>query len=129
MSFIDCKIVLLGESSVGKTCIIKRYNNNDFNDEHLVTVGATHEVKDIIIKGKNIKVKTWDTCGNEQFRSITKIFYQGADIALLIYDITNQKSFDELKNYWYNEIKDKTDSVKGKNFLFYFLFFFFKIIY
>ena len=122
MPFLNCKIVLLGESSVGKTCIIQRYKNNKFNNEYLITVGASHEVKDLQIKGKDVRVKIWDTCGNEQFRSITKIFYQGADIALLIYDITNQKSFDELKNYWYNEIKENTDTVKGKKFFFLFYF-------
>ncbi len=126
---INCKIVILGESGVGKTCIMMRYNEDTFADDHLITVAANYESKEVEVKGIKINIKVWDTCGNEQFRSITKIFYQGADIAILVYDITNQKSFDELKNYWYNEIKDKTDSVKGKNFLFYFLFFFFKIIY
>ena len=118
---IDCKIVLLGESNGGKTCFIMRYKNNNFIDDHLITVGASHEVKDITIKGKDIKVKIWDTCGNEQFRSITKIFYKGADIVLLVYDITNQNSFDELKNYWYKEVQENTENVKGKKKFFIFL--------
>ena len=110
---INCKIVILGESGVGKTCVMMRYNEDKFADDHLITVAANYESKEVEVKGIKINIKVWDTCGNEQFRSISKIFYKGADIILLVYDITKQSTFDEIKNYWYNQVKENTDTVKG----------------
>lgn len=114
---INCKIVILGESGVGKTCIMMRYNEDTFVDDHLITVAANYESKEVEVKGIKINIKVWDTCGNEQFRSISKIFYKGADIILLVYDITKQSSFDEIKNYWYNQIKEYAPKNISKTFL------------
>ena len=90
-----CKVVLLGESGVGKTCIISRFINNTFDDNGMSTTG-----------GKSIKFDIWDTAGQEKYRALTKIFYKDASIAILVYDITRRESFEELKNYWFNQIKD-----------------------
>ena len=104
-----CKVVLLGESGVGKTCIITRYINNTFDDNGMSTTGASYVGKSMSFDeygGKSIKFDIWDTAGQEKYRALTKIFYKDASIAILVYDITRKESFDELKNYWYNQIKD-----------------------
>ena len=104
-----CKVVLLGESGVGKTCIITRFINNTFDDNGMSTTGASYVGKSMSFDeygGKSIKFDIWDTAGQEKYRALTKIFYKDASIAILVYDITRRESFDELKNYWFNQIKD-----------------------
>ena len=104
-----CKVVLLGESGVGKTCIIARFINNTFEDNIMSTTGASYAGKTMTFdeyQGKSIKFEIWDTAGQEKYRSLTKIFYKDAGVAILVYDITRKESFDEIQNYWYNQIKD-----------------------
>ena len=104
-----CKVVLLGESGVGKTCIIARFINNTFEDNLISTTGASYAGKTMTFDeygGKSIKFEIWDTAGQEKYRSLTKIFYKDAGAAILVYDITRQDSFDEIKKYWLNQIKD-----------------------
>ena len=103
------KIVLLGESGVGKTSIINRYINRRFDDDLTPTQGASFANK--ILKfdefnGKSIKLNIWDTAGQERYRALSKIFYQDANAAILVYDITDKKSFEEIKMYWVNQIKE-----------------------
>ena len=103
------KAVLLGESGVGKTCIISRYTNNTFEDNIMSTTGASYAGKTMAFdefQGKSIKFEIWDTAGQEKYRALTKIFYKDAGVAILVYDITRKESFDEIKNYWYNQIKE-----------------------
>ena len=101
-----CKIVLIGESGVGKTCIISRYINNTFEVNTMSTTGASYAGKSIKFdNGKVLRFEIWDTAGQEKYRSLTKIFYKEASIAILVYDITNRESFEEIKNYWYGQIK------------------------
>ena len=102
------KAVLLGESGVGKTCIIARFINNTFENNIMSTTGASYAGKTLAIEefgGKSIKFEIWDTAGQEKYRALTKIFYKDAQVAILVYDITRKESFEELKNYWYNQIK------------------------
>ena len=104
-----CKVVLLGESGVGKTCIIARFINNVFQDNIISTTGASYTGKTLTFdeyNGKSIKFEIWDTAGQEKYRSLTKIFYKDAGVAILVYDISRKESFDEIKNYWYNQVKD-----------------------
>ena len=103
-----CKIVLLGESGVGKTCIISRYINQVFEGNTISTNGASYAAKTLHFDDydKSLKVEIWDTAGQEQYRSLTKIFYKDATAAILVYDITRKKSFDEIKNYWYKQLLD-----------------------
>ena len=106
---ISVKAVLLGESGVGKTCIISRFINNIFENNIMTTTGASYAGKTMTFDefgGKSIKFEIWDTAGQEKYRSLTKIFYKDAGIAILVYDITRQDSFDEIKSYWYSQIKD-----------------------
>ena len=108
-----CKVVLLGESGVGKTCIIARFINNTFEDNIMSTTGASYAGKTLTFdefQGKSIKFEIWDTAGQEKYRALTKIFYKDAGVAILVYDITRKESYDELKNYWLNEIKTNSCS-------------------
>ena len=100
------KIVLVGESSVGKTSILTQFIENTFQDSIQSTVGGTFNSKVIRCEDidKSLKLDIWDTAGQERYRSVTKMFYKDADVALLVYDITSKKSFEELKNYWVNQV-------------------------
>ena len=103
------KAVLLGESGVGKTCIIARFINNTFDNDNFTTTGASYAGKTMAFDefgGKCIKYEIWDTAGQEKYRALTKIFYKDAGVAILVYDITRRPSFDEIKNYWYKQIKE-----------------------
>ena len=108
------KIMLLGDSSVGKTSIIKRYCKNQYSNSFISTIGVDFETKYINIDFKtkyikigeySVKVLIWDTAGQEKFRNIAKQYYKGANGVLLIYDVTNKKSFERIA-YWMNELKD-----------------------
>jgi small GTP-binding protein len=104
---LKCKIVLIGEKGVGKTSIIDRYVRNNFMLELLSTAGLCYTEKTVLIKDYNqsIKFEIWDTAGQEKYRSLAKVFYTNGDAIILIYDITERRSFEEIKNYWINEIK------------------------
>ena len=104
-----CKVVLLGESGVGKTCIIARFINNTFEENLISTTGASYAGKTMTFdeyQGRSIKFEIWDTAGQEKYRSLTKIFYKDAAVAILVYDITRKESYEEIQNYWYNQIKE-----------------------
>ena len=104
-----CKVVLLGESGVGKTCIIARFINNTFEENLISTTGASYAGKTMTFdeyEGKSIKFEIWDTAGQEKYRSLTKISYKDAGAAILVYDITRKESFEEIQKYWINQIKD-----------------------
>ena len=103
------KICLVGETGVGKTCIINRFVKNEFNIDEIPTSVATYAQKNVQLdEGKIITFHIWDTAGQEKYRSIAKIFYKNAKAAILVYEITSQKSFDAIKNYWYDQIKNNT---------------------
>ena len=122
-----CKVVLLGESSVGKTSILSRFINDRFNKNEIATTGAAYATKSIIFKDYNdqiIKFEIWDTAGQEKYRSLSKIFYKDASIAILVYDITKEKTFEEIKNYWYPQIKENSvEDISIKYLIFIFLFY------
>ena len=104
-----CKVVLLGESGVGKTCIIARFINNTFEENLISTTGASYAGKTMTFDeydGKSIRFEIWDTAGQEKYRSLTKIFYKDAGAAILVYDITRKESYEEIQKYWFNQIKD-----------------------
>ena len=101
------KVVLLGESGVGKTSIINQFINEEFLEDQESTTGATFSSKEVETKsGQIIKFVVWDTAGQEKFRSLTKMFYKNAIAAILVYDITRKESFEELKKYWAEQIKE-----------------------
>ena len=98
------KLVLLGDSGVGKSNILSRYITNEFDKNSRATVGVEFASKEFKIENDNkiIKVQIWDTAGQERFRSVTKSFYQGAKGYLFVYDITKKKSFDNINNWVLN---------------------------
>ena len=106
----SAKVVLLGEAGVGKTCIIKQFVENKFEQNILSSLSAQFISKTIEYQdfGRAIKFDIWDTVGQERFRSMAKIFYKDAKAIILVYDITSQKSFDALNNFWYDEIKNNS---------------------
>ena len=100
------KVVVVGDSGVGKTNLIKRFVSNEFKSDSKATVGVEFLSKNFIINGEIFKIEIWDTAGQERYKSITTAYYKGAKGAMIVYDVTNQTSFDNVDK-WYNEIKDK----------------------
>ena len=101
----ELKIILLGNSGVGKTCIINRYINDQFNPDSETTLGSSFSTK--IIKKGNIeyRLNIWDTTGQEKYHSITKLFIKGSSAVILVYSIDSLTSFEGL-NSWYESIKE-----------------------
>ena len=98
------KIVLIGDTSVGKTNILSKYLTNEFDPDSKATVGVEFGTKDFKIENNIVKVQIWDTAGQERYRSITNAYYKGAKGSLLVYDITNPKSFENLDK-WLSDLK------------------------
>ena len=105
-----CKVVLIGESGVGKTCIIAQFINKTFDPNVVSSLTSQYIRKNIELpEGKNVLMDIWDTAGQEKHRALAKIFYKNSKAVLLVYDITNKKSFEEIKNYWYEQVKESSD--------------------
>lgn len=104
------KILLLGDSNVGKSSLLLRYTENIYVDDNPSTIGIDFRVRSINIDGKQIKLQIWDASGQERFRSIASSYYRGCDGIILVYDITNRKSFDNLKN-WILDINSRSISL------------------
>ena len=104
------KILLLGDSSVGKTCFLMRYTDNTYQEIHMSTIGIDNKFKDVELEdGKKVKIQIWDTAGQDRFRSITRNYYKGANGIVLIFDVTNKKSYENVKN-WVKKIKEEVSS-------------------
>ena len=104
------KVVLVGESGVGKTSIISQFTSHKFDPHRETSLSAQFVSKTIEFAelGKSIKFDIWDTVGQEKYRSLAEIFYRDARVIIFVYDITSEYSFKELKNYWYEETKTKS---------------------
>ena len=100
-----CQLLIIGDSSVGKTSILSRYANGTFKEEYLATVGLDYYTKDEIINNKTIQIKLWDTAGQERFKALTQNYFKNAEGVLLVYDVTSTESFENLK-FWIDSIKD-----------------------
>ena len=102
------KVLLLGDSTVGKTCFLLQYTERSFQAEHMSTIGLDYRLKNMILNnGKKVKLQIWDTAGQDRFRSVTKTYYKGADGILLIYDVTNIQTYENVKN-WISQIKQES---------------------
>ena len=100
------KVLLLGDSIVGKTCILMRFTEGTFPEIHMSTVGLDYRVKQMTLEnGQSAKVCIWDTAGQERFRAITKNYYKGAHGIMLIYDVTRQETYLNVRN-WLTQIKE-----------------------
>ena len=101
------KILILGDSKVGKSCFLTRYADNTYEEDYLSTIGMDYKIKNYELEdGRIIKLYIWDTAGQDKFRSITSNYYKGADGIILIYDITDRKTFNSVRN-WINNIKEE----------------------
>lgn len=99
------KVVLLGESGVGKSSIMLRFIANSFKNDSAPTVGASYMSKVIQFSDRTVKFNIWDTAGQERYHSLAKMYLHDANAAILLYDITNKKTFDSLRR-WYEELKE-----------------------
>jgi len=106
-----CKVVLLGDSGVGKTCIIARYISGSFDKNSPTTNGASFCSKNVRFDqlGKNLLLDIWDTAGQEKYKALTKFFYKDAAVCILVYDVTRKESFQSLKDYWYSQLKENSE--------------------
>ncbi|KAG9391749.1 ras-related protein Rab-24 [Carpediemonas membranifera] len=102
---IDLKVVLLGNTEVGKTCIVNRYITGRFSSTTVTTVGAAYASTTRRIDNKEMTVGIWDTCGMEKYESISKIYYRGARVAFVCYDLTNATTFRKHAAFWVEELK------------------------
>jgi len=102
------KIVLIGDSGVGKSNLLSRFTKNEFNLESKTTIGVEFATKTVEIDGKIIKSQIWDTAGQERYRAITSAYYRGAVGALLVYDISNHQTFENVER-WLKELRDHAD--------------------
>ena len=93
------KLIIIGDSGVGKTCFLMRFADNSFTTSHISTIGIDFKLKPITIDGKTIKLQIWDTAGQDRFRTITQTYYKGAMGVILAYDCTNEKSFENVRNW------------------------------
>ena len=101
------KILILGDSKVGKTCFLTRYADNTYQEDYLSTIGMDYIIKNYELgDDRIIKLYIWDTAGQDRFRSITSNYYKGADGIILIYDITKRDTFNSVRN-WINNIKEE----------------------
>lgn len=105
MEDYSIKIVIVGDSGVGKSNILTRYVQNEFNNESKATVGVELSTKTYKINDKYVKVHLWDTAGQERYKSITAAYYKGAKGAMIVYDITRAETFKNVDK-WFNEIRE-----------------------
>ncbi|GKV28372.1 hypothetical protein SLEP1_g37440 [Rubroshorea leprosula] len=103
------KIVLIGDSGVGKSNILSRFTRNEFCLESKSTIGVEFATRTLQVEGKTVKAQIWDTAGQERYRAITSAYYRGAVGALLVYDITKRQTFDNVQR-WLRELRDHADS-------------------
>jgi len=102
------KIVMIGDSGVGKSCILLRFADDKFNENFYATIGVDFRFKNVMIDDKSVKLQIWDTAGQERFKTITSAYYRGADGIIIVYDITDRNSFAHIKD-WLDDVNKYTD--------------------
>ncbi|KAH7442137.1 hypothetical protein KP509_03G072800 [Ceratopteris richardii] len=111
------KVIVLGDSGVGKTSLMTQYVNKKFNSNYKATIGADFLTKEVQVDDRLVTMQIWDTAGQERFQSLGVAFYRGADSCVLVYDINNVKSFDNLE-HWRNEFVTQAEPSDHDNFPF-----------
>ena len=101
------KYIVIGDSFVGKSCIVAKYIHGGFDEEFKTTIGIEFGSKDLTINGKVYRIQIWDTAGQETFRSITRAYYKNSVCSFIVYDVTNRQSFLNVQD-WFNECKKQT---------------------
>ncbi|WOK97639.1 ras-related protein Rab11D-like [Canna indica] len=102
------KVVLIGDSAVGKSQILARFARNEFSLDSKATIGVEFQTRTLVIQHKSVKAQIWDTAGQERYRAVTSAYYRGAVGALLVYDITKRQSFDHIPR-WLEELRSHAD--------------------
>lgn len=102
------KIILLGDSGVGKTSIISQYIKGEFSNEIPATVGVEYQPKFVTVDGERIKLGIWDTAGQEKFRTLTRQFYRNVDGVVMVYDITRKETLTHIDEYWVSQLQENT---------------------
>jgi len=97
------KLVLIGDSGVGKSCLLLRFADDTYTESHISTIGVDFKIRTIQLDGKTIKLQIWDTAGQERFRTITSSYYRGAHGIIVVYDTTDGETFEHVKT-WLHEI-------------------------
>jgi len=97
------KLVLIGDSGVGKSCLLLRFADDAFTESYISTIGVDFRFRTVKVEKKTVKLQIWDTAGQERFRTITSAYYRGADGIIMVYDVTNQESFEHV-NDWLSEV-------------------------
>mmetsp|Transcript_25164 Transcript_25164/g.45547 ORF Transcript_25164/g.45547 Transcript_25164/m.45547 type:complete len:201 (-) Transcript_25164:493-1095(-) len=105
---LQVKLLMIGDSGVGKTCLLLRYANDSFSPTFITTIGIDFKIKNIKVDDKKIKMQIWDTAGQERFRTITTSYFRGAQGILMLYDVTDRRSFESIRN-WINQIEQHAD--------------------
>ena len=118
---ITYKVILVGESDVGKTCIRHRFVKGVYKENSSPSLTASYAEKIIKLekyRGKEMQFGIWDTAGQEKFRSLSKNFFQNATAAILVYDITKESSFEEIRKFWYNHVIESCPRELNKSLFF-----------
>merc|ERR1711862_1047001 len=105
---MQVKLLMMGDSGVGKTCLLLRYANDSFSPTFITTIGIDFKIKNVDIDGTRIKLQIWDTAGHERFRTITTSYFRGAQGIGLVYDVTDRRSFESIRN-WISQIQQHAD--------------------
>ncbi|XP_057721003.1 ras-related protein RABE1d-like [Arachis stenosperma] len=105
------KLLLIGDSGVGKSCLLLRFTDDTFTTSFITTIGIDFKIRTVELDGKRIKLQIWDTAGQERFRTITSAYYRGAMGILLVYDITDESSFENIRNWIRNIEEHASDNV------------------
>jgi Ras-related protein Rab-8A len=105
------KLLLIGDSGVGKSCLLLRFSDDSFTPSFITTIGIDFKIRTIELEGKRIKLQIWDTAGQERFRTITTAYYRGAMGILLVYDVTDDKSFANIRNWIRNIEQHASENV------------------
>ncbi|KAK1411103.1 hypothetical protein QVD17_37647 [Tagetes erecta] len=107
------KVVIIGDSAVGKSNLLSRYAKNEFNIHSKATIGVEFQTQTMDIHGKEVKAQIWDTAGQERFRAVTSAYYRGAVGALVVYDITRTTTFDSVER-WLQELQTHSDTTVAR---------------
>ncbi|KTW26634.1 GTP-binding protein ypt1 [Pneumocystis carinii B80] len=97
------KLLLIGDSGVGKSCLLLRFSDDTYTESYISTIGVDFKIRTIELEGKTVKLQIWDTAGQERFRTITSSYYRGAHGIIIVYDVTDQDTFNNVKQ-WLQEI-------------------------
>ena len=108
-----CQLLIIGNSAVGKSSILRRFAQDKFNANYFATIGIDFFTKDVILDNERIHIKMWDTAGQERYKALTQGFFRNAQGLMIVYDVKNKESFEDLK-YWIQSIENNIN-IQNKN--------------